>query len=378
MKIAIVGPFFLPQVFGIEKVMWKHAVHLTQRGHEVHVITSAQQFPRGRFEDLPTEEMVDGFMIHRIHITLRSPSRLFFYLTNSGVLLRGLTGKLKQIEPDIVHVHNVASPAWAYIAARYTRRFRKKLFYSLHYHPDCLGMSKWHTSVLHGLNRLPLRISRRLFHLTRLDFDLFSQEYPRVDRSRYAVLPNGVDAPLAITPRTDSGDMFRLLFVGRVEDHRKGFDLLETAFAKVQQPNWQLTIVGRIGEEKREALTQRFGSAVRVLGAIKEQDLEREYAAADLFVMPSRYEGFGMPYIEAMRYGIPVIGTEVGGIPETVPEGTGLLIPPEDEGALANAMQQLSASPERRRLLGEAGRRWSERFYWDRVTDQLEAHYRQD
>ena len=137
-------------------------------------------------------------------------------------------------------------------------------------------------------------------------------------------------------------------------------------------------MVGRISDEKRLGLEAEFGAAVRVLGAIDEPALEHEYAAADIFVMPSRYEGFGMPYIEAMRYGIPVVGTRTGGIPETVPPGTGLLIPPDDDVALAGAINGLAESVETRKALGEAGRRWSERFHWERVVDQLESHYLRD
>jgi glycosyltransferase involved in cell wall biosynthesis len=378
MKIAIVGPFFLPQLYGIEKVMWNHARHLARRGHEVHVITSRHRFPHGKFDNIPTTEIFDGFKIHRIRVLLRSPSRFFYYLSNSGVLLDGLSASLEELRPDIVHVHNVASPAWAYIAARHTRRFKKKLFYSLHYHPDCLHFSRWHTSIVHGLNQLPLRTAARLFHLTSLDHDLFAQEYPKTHHGQFAVLPNGVDPPSTQVLSKPRGKMLNILFVGRVEDHRKGFDVLEKAFARAKLPEWTMTVVGRISDEKRHALEAEFGAAVRVLGAIDEPSLEHEYAAADIFVMPSRYEGFGMPYIEAMRYGIPVVGTRTGGIPETVPPGTGLLIPPDDDVALAAAIKNLAESVETREALGEAGRHWSERFHWERIVDQLESHYLRD
>ena len=375
MKIAIVGPFFLPQLYGIEKVMWNHARHLALRGHDVHVITSRQRFPEGRFDELPTTETFDGFTIHRIQVLLRSPSRLFYYLSNSGLVLSGLSSRLKELRPDIVHVHNVASPMWAYIAAQYARSNNKKLFYSLHYHPDCLKFSFWHTSIVHGLNRFPLRVSRRLFHLTRLDYDIFLREYPRADRQRFAVLPNGVDPPLGQSQLNPDEEALNILFVGRVEDHRKGFDLLQKAYARVRRPKWTLSVVGFVSDGKRLALEAEFGAAVRVLGVIDEPSLEQEYAAASLFVMPSRYEGFGMPYIEAMRYRVPVVGTTVGGVPETVPEGTGVLIAPDDEAALCEAIDHLGTSPERRRILGEAGQRWSEQFYWDRIVGLLESHY---
>lgn len=375
MKIAIVGPFFLPQIYGIEKVMWYHARLLAQRGHDVHVITSNRRFPTGMFADLPQEELRDGFTIHRIRVILRSPSRMFFYLSNSGFLLQGLTSRLEQLSPDVVHVHNVASPSWAHASARYTRSRGTKFFYSAHYHPDCLDLPRWHTALVHSLNRLPLREAQRVFHLTSLDFEPFGQEYPDIPRDRFDVLPNGVLPPQDVHQRTVDCSALNILFVGRVNDHRKGFDLLEQAFALVRRPDWLLTVVGSISDEKRMSLQARFGSAVRVLGVVDEQTLETEYASADLFAMPSRYEGFGMPYIEAMRYGVPVIGTRVGGIPETVPPDTGILVGPDDVSALCEAISCLGRSREARLRLGGSGRTWSERFHWDRVIDKLETRY---
>jgi glycosyltransferase involved in cell wall biosynthesis len=376
MKIAIVGPFFLPQIYGVEKVMWYHARYLARRGHEVHVITSNRRFPTGQFEDLPGEEEYEGFAIHRVRVLLRSPSRIFYYLSNSGFLLQGLDPLLSELSPDVVHVHNVASPAWAHTAARYTRRRGKRLFYSAHYHPDCLDLPKWHTALVHGLNRLPLTEARRIFHLTAADFDLFAREYPDACRDRFDVLPNGVLPPMSVHQNKGSGSAtVNILFVGRVEDHRKGFDLLENVYMRVRQPAWALTVIGQISDEKRSSLHSRFGSGIRILGVVDEAALEAEYAATDIFVMPSRYEGFGMPYIEAMRYGVPVIGTRVGGIPEVVPPGTGILIDPDDEEGLHDAIVQLGASAETRSRLGNTGRMWSERFHWDRIVDQLERHY---
>lgn len=378
MKIAIVGPFFLPQVYGVEKVMWYHARYLAQRGHDVHVITSDRRFPNGRFTEVPQEEAQEGFTIHRVPVLLRSPSRLFFYLSNSGFLLRGLSALLNDLSPDIVHVHNVAAPAWAHTSARYTRNRGKKFFYSTHYHPDCLDLPRWHTSLVHSLNRLPLNEAHRVFHLTSSDFELFAQEYPKARRDRFDVLPNGVLPPQNLHPNRVRPSTLNLLFVGRVDDRRKGFDLLEGAFARTRQHDWVLTVVGRISDEKRSALEARFGSAVRVLGVVDEATLEKEYASADVFAMPSRYEGFGMPYIEAMRYRVPVIGTKVGGIPETVPPGTGVLVRPDNEDELSEAIRQLGTSSEARARFGDAGRRWSEHFHWDRIIDQLEAHYQSE
>lgn len=375
MRIAIVGPFFWPQLAGVEKVMLAHARHLARRGHEVHVVASALRFPRGRFDNLPAREAHEGFTIHRMQVLMRQPNWRFFYLNNGGFLIRGLAATLRRIAPDVLHAHQIAAPAWAFGAAWHAWTRRRPFFYSPHYHPDAVLDQWFRNSVLHGLNRLPLGIARRVFHLTSHDYAPFLREYPFVPRDRLAVLPNGVEPPAAPAAPRPPGPP-RLLFVGRVDERRKGFDLLRHAFAVARRPDWVLTVVGRVSDATRATLVAEFGPAVRVLGEVDEAGLEREYAAADLFVMPSRYEGFGMPYIEAMRYGTAVIGTAVGGVPEVVPPGTGVLVPPDDPTALAEAIARLGADQAERARLGAAGREWAARFHWERIVDRLEAEYR--
>jgi glycosyltransferase involved in cell wall biosynthesis len=84
---------------------------------------------------------------------------------------------------------------------------------------------------------------------------------------------------------------------------------------------------------------------------LSSKALEALYANADLFVLPSRYEGYGMAYTEAIAHGVPVIGTTAGAIPEAVPNGAGMLVPPDDVSELTLALTRLIGDPaERARL----------------------------
>jgi len=161
--------------------------------------------------------------------------------------------------------------------------------------------------------------------------------------------------------RGGSGDVVALLSVGIIVP-RKGYDLLVAALATLGDLPWRLTIVG---DRRRDAQASarldadvlRHGLTARVAieGAVSAERLAELYSAADVFALASRYEGYGMAFAQAIAYGVPVIGTTAGAIPETVPAGAGLLVPPDDVPALAAALRLLiSDAGERARLARNA------------------------
>ena len=156
--------------------------------------------------------------------------------------------------------------------------------------------------------------------------------------------------------------MLDLLAVGSVVP-RKGYDILVAALAAIPDLAWRLVIAGdreRSPQTARalDAQIARLGLAGRITfaGAVAPQRLMQLYAAADLFVLPSRFEGYGMAYAEAIAHGVPVVGTRAGAIPQTVPAGAGVLVPPDDVDALANVLRRLIASPSERERLAAGAR----------------------
>ncbi len=130
------------------------------------------------------------------------------------------------------------------------------------------------------------------------------------------------------------------------------------------------------------ALASQLGLAehVHFLGRIPYAELRTLYAAADVFVLPAResrpdVEGFGIVFLEAGACSTPVIGADTGGIPDAIEHGrTGLLVPPDDPAALAQALGELLGSPDSAAAMGAAGRkRVEETFNWQRAADHVEA-----
>lgn len=176
-----------------------------------------------------------------------------------------------------------------------------------------------------------------------------------------------------------------ILYVGRF-DPRKGIETLVKACAQIPRP-FQLYLVGGSregGDDYREE--QRIRSLVKALaleqvtvftGQVSQQDLPAYYAAADVCVVPSYYEPFGLVAIEAMAAGTPVVASDVGGLRHTVVHNkTGLLVSPCNPNALAVAIWELLSQPGLRQSCGEAGRKWvGARFSSEAVAEQIHGLY---
>jgi glycosyltransferase involved in cell wall biosynthesis len=151
-----------------------------------------------------------------------------------------------------------------------------------------------------------------------------------------------------------------LLSVGSVVP-RKGFDVLVAALARLAELPWRLTIAGDLTRDPNEtakvraSISQhRLADRIEVLGAVSSERLAALYNDADLFVLASRFEGYGMAYAEALSRGLPVIGTTGGAIPDTVPHGAGLLVTAGDATALAAALRDVVVNSDLRRRLSNA------------------------
>lgn len=182
-----------------------------------------------------------------------------------------------------------------------------------------------------------------------------------------------------------------VMYVGRF-DPRKGIETLVRAVGKSQfrgDKHLKLIIGGgsRPGQsdgmerERIEGIVHELGMSDFTIftGRLSQEILPSYYAAADVCVVPSHYEPFGLVAIEAMASNTPVVASDVGGLQFTVvPEETGLLAPPQDEDAFAVAIDRILANPQWRDQLGKAGRKRVEsKFSWNGVATQLSELYTQ-
>lgn len=180
-----------------------------------------------------------------------------------------------------------------------------------------------------------------------------------------------------------------IFYIGRF-DPRKGIETLVRAVANSKlrgKESLRLIIGGayRAGQsdgKEKERISQiveelGISDITEFPGRISDEDLPTYFAAADVCVVPSHYEPFGLVPIEAMASGTPVVGSAVGGLNFTVvSEETGLLVPPKDNAAFTEAIERILSNPQWRNQLGEnARKRMEEKFSWEGVTSQLSDLY---
>ena len=160
----------------------------------------------------------------------------------------------------------------------------------------------------------------------------------------------------------------------------KGLKYLLRAVADLSKKRALKLIV--IGAPKKKSgiskLIRQLGiqDKVTFTGRITDNEFIRQYALATAAVVPSVYEGFGLPVGEAMASGVPVISTTGGALPEVVGDA-GILVPPKDHGALSRAMETLMDNPDLARRFGEAGyKRVQENFTWKKAAEKSVDIYR--
>ena len=198
-----------------------------------------------------------------------------------------------------------------------------------------------------------------------------------VDAHRITVaLPGTARAPLA---QGSAASRLHLLAVGSVVP-RKAYDLLLDSLDACQDLDWQLTIAGSLtrAPEHAQALLARAPNHVSFVGEVTSAELEALYNRADLFVMASHYEGYGMVLGEALVRGLPIVTTDGGALKKTVPQGSALQVKAGDGAALAQALRRAMSDPALRRQLSEASFAAGAKLpTWDE-TAQIIAHVLQE
>lgn len=370
----MVVPFFLPVIGGMETHAHELGLELTARGHKVEILTANMDHSGSRAGK--QEEMIDGILVRRYPVWLRLGKFASFWPRFVSDLSRY----------DIIHVQSMRQPHTD-LGLVFGKLNGKKVVFST--------QSPLHKGT-HG----------RLMEIAILAYDnivlpLISRFYDCIYAHHQAekeyLVAHGVPERLVRVVHLGVGrEAFRewpggffkkirrrggkiLLFVGRLSN-MKGLDLLLRAFsiAGKKHRNWQLVLVGPDGGEldKLKRLQAELGVRnVHFWGTLTEGDVEKACADADLFVLPSIYEPYGLVLIKAMAKGVPAIAMDRGGPTEIIKDGKTGLLSKYDPKSLSACMELLFSDDKLRKRMGASAKKWSRKFTLKKMVDEYERSY---
>lgn len=356
MRVLLLSMDYPPRMAGGTTIhTWKLATSLSPLVEEVHVVSADGS--------APSEEEKEGVLIHRV----RRPFTFF-----SAVRIRKL---LRSV--DIVHGHGTCTfghillnqyPTVLKMHNTWLAERRRYLWLK----------EKGEITKIPPFMRLYERMdkfcSMKADHLICVSGNIAREvmEYG-VDKENLTVIHNGVDHEL-FQSKKDLRDKFGLHgvvvgYVGRLEPHKGVKDLV--AVSKSVRASFLIVGDGSQRNELERMVNELgLNSKFHFAGYVPYDRIASYYNTADIIVYPSHYEPLGNVVLEGMASGKPVIASRVGGIPEILEEGCGILFRVGDLEQLKKALRTLTADPELRRRMGEKGRKVSKQYSWGKVAKQ--------
>lgn len=364
-RLTVVSPYFYPKIGGLENIAYTTARSLHQSGeYQVSIITSnhdGKDYHR---------EIIDGMVVHRLSIGFKisnTPINLLWYWQIKKIF--------KAEHPDIVHVHSPV-PFIADVAARAAG----KIPVILTYHSGSMRKSKWPVDFfILAYERIILRaLFRKVSAIVAYSPEFVEGELAPF-KYKTTVIPPGVDLS-QYTPTPLPVDQKVVTFVGRIGHHTqwKGVGTLLQAISIVakKHPDVQLKLVGEgdaIDYYRAMAIDLHIADHVSFPGPKRGEALAQAYKNTNVFVLPStsNAESFGMVLLEAMASRRPVIGSNIGGIPQLIDnEKSGLLVPPKNPEALAHAIERILTDATLAERFAKESFIKAQQFSWDVQTNK--------
>jgi N-acetyl-alpha-D-glucosaminyl L-malate synthase BshA len=357
-------------------VPYELAIKLAERGHEIHVFTTS--FGRKSFA-----ERQKNIFINRYSTS--------FKILNRNISLSMLLESSRiKCNLDLIHIHVGHSPMDVLAPLLYLKKNNTPMVVTSHADIGSYGGAPRKLIYSFYYNLLIDRILSHADIITSPSRAYACESILRKYKEKVVVIPNGINLN-DFNLRYSKDECRRILnlhtmrkiilFVGGLEP-RKAPDILIKAMAKVVKSasDSELVIVGTGSMEKvLKNLVRSLGISehVRFTGFVKNNEKVLYYRSADVFVLPSLYEIFGIVNLEAMACGVPIVASKVGGISEVIKSGVnGLLVPPRDVDALADAIMYLLENEVIRKRMGENAKVIVKAYSWEKIAKMYEEIYR--
>lgn len=253
------------------------------------------------------------------------------------------------------------------IAINSVRSFKKKLQHM-----------RWYSFI--GMQKRVARLLPRIITVSEFSKQDIIEEF-KIPENRFSVVPNGINTSIFYPIPEIKREPDRIIVTNSADMPLKGlYYLLQAVHDIASKRDIRLTVIGQPKENGGVVkLIEKLGIGhlIDFTGRISDEEFVKQYARASIAIVPSVYEGFGLPVGEAMACGIPVISTTGGALPEVAGDAA-VLVPPKDPAALAKAIIDLLSDPERAERLGKAGyKRVMEQFTWKNAAEKTVEAYRE-
>jgi glycosyltransferase involved in cell wall biosynthesis len=366
---------YAPAVGGVEELTARLAHRLMSEGDDVEVWTTRHP------PELPPTETIDRITVRRLLMPMPrlSARALTAFPRDASRAWTALRAVADSFGPDVLHVQCFsANGAWA---SRLAASVRAPLIVTLQGETVMDDHDIYDTSLtMRAALRRGLSTAAAVTACSRFVLADAEKRFG-LELSRGCVIPNGIELDEGVAPLPLTLPFKRfVLALGRIV-HKKGFDLLVEAFKRVAPRHEHLGLVIGGDGPARAALERAVaaaGLADRVVlpGALSRENIAWVMASAELFVMPSRIEPFGIVALEALRAGLPTIVSSRGGASEIVRDAVdGLVVDPFDTAKLAAAIERLLTDRPFIAALGKAGHTRATSYDWSIIAKQYRAIY---
>jgi glycosyltransferase involved in cell wall biosynthesis len=375
MRILMINYEFPPLGGGGGVASYQIAKALAAREHEVDVLTTA-------WRDLPREDTVDGLRVYRVPVLGRGDLATASLLSMLSFLPSGVARGLRTLRKkryDILNTHfAIPSGPTGVALSRVLRTHQVLTIIGGDIYDPTKRLSPSNSVLLRAVVRRVINSSARIIAISQDIKDRAQRDLQC--RTEIEVIHYGLTPPHFETKsRQELGvpqNEVVLISIGRLIRRKALSDLL-LALSRLKERRFRLLIIGEGPEEENlRDLAQRLGISAQVdfVGAIWGERKFQYLAAADMFVLPSIHEGFGLVFLEAMHCGLPVIASSSGGQTDFLEDGkTGFLIPVGDVQALAEAILRLANDGGLCRQMSEFNKEYVKGFHISHVAERYEA-----
>lgn len=374
MRIVHVTPFYYPVIGGVEEIARRIAGYIASKGYDVHVVTYNRLRQDGRVS-LPEDEAIDVIHIRRI-----KPN----FTWNSGTYSAELPWVLRELRPDIVHVH-----CWRHPHVFQVAKLKKKLKFKTVVHTHApfhklnqLGLATWlYHKAIDQIRRSVLREYNAVVAITPHEKNLLVRKLG-VKSEKITIIPNGIDDKISnINSNTaeNKDEEPVILYVGRVS-RSKNLDLLIKAMRVLTRKKMAKLVFAGPDENlvaKLKRYSRKYGINLHYMGQVSDVVKCKLYGGCTIFAHPAVYEPFGITLLEAQAFGKPCVITGDGGqLYAAPPEVTSLHAMPNPED-FGEKMATLLMNEKLYKELSNNAKKWALRHLWSKILPEYDRLYDQ-